>query len=515
MFYNFFSKQRLVYGLAILAIALIANIFCNRYSPLLNAQLEPDPAIFYMTGKALVHGMTPYVDFADVKGPLLPVIYAIGYILTPDKQFGCFVVLTILSAVTLLYIFKTARALNLSKPMALLASGLSMYAIFAPGYGGGRAEDILHPFMAMLICYIVVYLKQSLSDNEPNLTNSLKKAGWACGICVSAALLIKFNNMTPAALASVMIAFNEWKNKRFKSYFSYFVTRFLAGFLILTLPFIIWLSALGCLDDCIDVYFVVNYQSTRGGFLIGTAYDTIFRLYANITQTSNAIPVLACAALLIPGFFNTIKSDLTERLMLLIVLVITYLSNSIYHGSYFIHASAPFFCVAAITIVRYIRPLKGKSLFFIIPVLTFFIISLNGVWKGRCYKRFTEKESEQLQQITAELSKVKNPKIIYHTWLDFGLGMKAGDLPACKYWLVHNGLGDICRNNQKKAIIQRIPDFVICFTRPGSPAPKDPADYSECIEETAFLLENGYHHVASYNIKKMDTIVLFKRNEDY
>lgn len=49
-----------------------------------------DSAWFYMCGKAWMNGMIPYVDFSDSKGPLLFLIYGIGYLLSPRNYLGIF-----------------------------------------------------------------------------------------------------------------------------------------------------------------------------------------------------------------------------------------------------------------------------------------------------------------------------------------------------------------------------------------------------------------------------------------
>ena len=41
-----------------------------------------DSAIFFTSGKAWMNGMIPYTEFADSKGPLLWLIYGIGYLLS-------------------------------------------------------------------------------------------------------------------------------------------------------------------------------------------------------------------------------------------------------------------------------------------------------------------------------------------------------------------------------------------------------------------------------------------------
>ena len=48
-----------------------------------------DSAWFFMCGKAVMNGLTPYVDFTDSKGPLLWLIYGIGYLRAPATMWAC------------------------------------------------------------------------------------------------------------------------------------------------------------------------------------------------------------------------------------------------------------------------------------------------------------------------------------------------------------------------------------------------------------------------------------------
>ena len=49
-----------------------------------------DSAWFFTGGKAWVEGLRPYIDFADSKGPVLWLIHAVAYILSPYNYLGLF-----------------------------------------------------------------------------------------------------------------------------------------------------------------------------------------------------------------------------------------------------------------------------------------------------------------------------------------------------------------------------------------------------------------------------------------
>ena len=63
-----------------------------------------DTAWFFMCGKAWMNGMIPYVDFADSKGPLLWLIYGLGYLFSPYNYIGVFWISFIMYAFVYIYI---------------------------------------------------------------------------------------------------------------------------------------------------------------------------------------------------------------------------------------------------------------------------------------------------------------------------------------------------------------------------------------------------------------------------
>ena len=65
----------------------VAVLLLSIDSPLHGVYGHNDSAWFFMCGKAVMNGLTPYVDFTDSKDPLLWLIYGIGYLLSP-RNYG-------------------------------------------------------------------------------------------------------------------------------------------------------------------------------------------------------------------------------------------------------------------------------------------------------------------------------------------------------------------------------------------------------------------------------------------
>ena len=84
----FSLDKKVLFALAALATLLLFIISPDSYTHDLYARY--DSAWFFMCGKAWMEGLTPYVDFADSKGPLLWLIYGIGYLISPYNYIGVF-----------------------------------------------------------------------------------------------------------------------------------------------------------------------------------------------------------------------------------------------------------------------------------------------------------------------------------------------------------------------------------------------------------------------------------------
>lgn len=491
------KQNALVWGILFLS-SLACHFFCNLFSPIFLQQFEHDQLMFYMVGKAWVNGMIPYVDFIDVKGPLLFLFYAIGYLLTPNETGGVYLLLVILTTISLRYIYRTGKALGLSSPMALLACILSLFAFFNKASSGGRAEDILHPFIAALIYYFVCYLSTSICS-----TKTLSKLGWATGISIAAALLIKYNNVLPGALVAVIVLFLEIKNKQFKRYFFRFAPCCLGGLLVLLLPFIAILLYEGNLDDCISTYFFVNNSSAV--FLTNPITHPVIFFVKTVfvtTQTGiNSIYLIIAITFLTPRLFPD-QVDKKSRIVLLFFFLIIYLSCLPFRDYYLI-ICAPFFGLTAIAITKRVKSLSFRAVCVIIPCVVLMVISCNGEWSTRCPYSFTEKVHPSLQALEQELKSTPNPKLLYYDSLDCGFGLECGALPGAPYWTKLNGLGDVCRASHIKAIKARIPDYIIR----GSNIPND---------SLAFFKSCGYELQGEYNIsiknrRTTQTFTLFKK----
>ena len=71
------------------AVSAVFLLFASPYTTPLNRYYGYDSAFFLLIGKGIRHGMLPYLDLYDQKGPMIFYINALGYLLT-DSRLGVF-----------------------------------------------------------------------------------------------------------------------------------------------------------------------------------------------------------------------------------------------------------------------------------------------------------------------------------------------------------------------------------------------------------------------------------------
>ena len=111
-----------------------------------------DSATFFICGKAWMNGMIPYVDYTDSKGPLLWLIYGIGYLISHYDYIGVFWLSCIMYSGVFVLIFKTANLFLRDNRLSLFCVLLMSLSVFNPWYHYEiRAEDWCHIFIILAL----------------------------------------------------------------------------------------------------------------------------------------------------------------------------------------------------------------------------------------------------------------------------------------------------------------------------------------------------------------------------
>ncbi len=130
---------------------VVSFLWCltmSPFSPLYEVSLKGDATWWYMCGKAWVEGMTPYVDFADSKGPLLWCFFMLGYLISPHSYVGAFWLEVPLTCACLCALYSMSSLYLHERRWRVVATLTMGMFMFSPTwYTHMRAETLCLPFL--------------------------------------------------------------------------------------------------------------------------------------------------------------------------------------------------------------------------------------------------------------------------------------------------------------------------------------------------------------------------------
>lgn len=256
------SKKKWVPWLCIAVTAFLTLLFTTRNSPLYPDNAWVDAQAFYTMGRGWVHGLIPYRDLFEQKGPLLYLIYAVGYLIDSHGFTGVFILEVINMTFAGYWMYKCCSCL-LDKTRALV-SALSLIIFLTCigqfAYGGSAEEFLFAPFFYSLYCFI-----QAVQENRIS-----RKRLFLNGLMAGLVTVVKFNLLGFWFAWMMLVFFGFCAKKQWKEGILACLI-FLAGMALPVLAFMLYFYAVGALKEFIDAYFLfnaINYTRTNGSMLI-------------------------------------------------------------------------------------------------------------------------------------------------------------------------------------------------------------------------------------------------------
>lgn len=441
-----------------------------------------DPAWFFTAGRAWMEGLVPYVDFADSKGPVLWLIYGIGYLISPTTYIGVFWQSVIYFAFSFYFVWLTARLFVNRREALLVIFLLPGMLFFRAHIIETRAEDFTFPwlFLSIYITCRCLFKTPSIYVCNPAF---IRKGAFWMGFGMMYCLLIKWNIFFMMGGMALMVAGVSFI--RFKS--SDGLVFGLLGMGVMALPFVIYFLLTGNFDAFIKEYFVNTYL---------------------ITDTNTTIEMFS-------KFFSSLfasKLDILKNVILVLPFLGIYAFCRRFHVSYwlifayvpfyfFLAFKAPFFhyCCTAVPfyvfllllLIHSISPLLSviprRAFISILAVIFIATIGLCGINTNHWFK--PNKSKQEWYAIQNIMMKKEKPKFMFSS-LDMGQGLLSRAVPACKYWALQSGANSDMIAERMNAIRARKPDFIV-ITNSSS------TDFIPFIERCGYrqcygaVIENG------------------------
>lgn len=493
------KQEKIKKYICVFAFSFVYLLIMSQDSYLYDVYHRCDTAWFFTCGKAWVNGLIPYVDFADSKGPLLWLIYGCGYLLNHYTYIGVFWISCFFYSLTFLFAYKTSR-LYVSKPIALLVISVLPFFLFYKKYHNEvRAEDYCYTFVFICI-YYVCKIYQGVSKTQ------LLKYSFVIGCAIMCCLLIKWSIALMAGGFAFLVLIASVKNNTING-----IVGGLSGLGLVALPFLVYFIIQGNFSNFIDDYFCNTYTTVS----------------KPISET----------------VISYVKDWIAIKKTFILFFLGIVLFCRRFKVSYWL--LFPYFCFLAIVVYAlweyYNTIVMPFSIFMLIALGSFLedkipvrkkwavptgivVLAIGIICNVQTEKSFVFKPDKYRQSyydVSYLMSQVKNPKVLFYVQ-DFGIGVLANDLPACKYWARQHGATPQMEQDRKKALLERKADFIFVsdFRSPLVDVTSDQLKslgyvyWGKTIGENADLLVYYKRELAlvrkHYGVKTLD--LLLKKN---
>jgi len=474
------NDWRILAGLTLFVTVLL--FFVSQDSYIYDFFDRVDSAWFFMCGKAWMKGLVPYVDFADSKGPVLWLIYGLGYLLDHTSYAGVYWISCLWYGLIYFITFKIARLFLKDDRKALVCTLLMSFAYFNTWFHKEvRAEDF-----CMLFLVLSLYRVCRLMYAGPAEDREIRRTSGILGACFGVLLLIKFNiaAMQAAFILSVLWVLIREKKKLWGPLLSG-----LGGFAAVTVPFVVYFLIQGNFSAFLVEYFVRTTQTVNNPSFLNWVKEFLLE-WSDLCRADIGAWLLL---LFLGGLAFAQKEKGPYRWMPLAVSLFFFVVTMRHHRVgwilYYFNSCSFLLIFLVIFVVRELGSLSGRPepkavvpvtaavTFVLVSVFNFFALTNHVFAFGDAYGR------EVYYKVNYVMSQVKSPTLINAYLVEQGYGMPSEVLPAGKYWVEQGGMTPRMMREHEQLILSGKADFIL------APYPLISEDGRITWEQ---LLESGY-----------------------
>ena len=466
-FYNYrgFFERNSIYLFSLIVSALFLLI-CTKSSPLYLTNDWTDANASFSLGKSMMNGKVLYKDIFNQKGPLLYSIHGLSYLISNKTFLGVFFFELAFFSVFLLYSYKIAR-LYLNKRYGLILIPVITFLIlnnknFAHG---DSPEQFGMTFLMISLYYLLKQLKSTTFS--PIALNVVLLNG----ILAGSIIWMKYSMFGFWIGWILVISVITISNKKFLHGILINLV-FFVGILLSTIPFIIYFSINGALNDWIESYVFVNinqysksstiYKSIK--FIIKKSIDGLGR-----NTFFLIISVFGILAILISNFY---AKNIAKRIAILIPFLL--LTIGVYGGgrAYIYY----FLIISPVSIFGVIYILSSTKRIMTNTIISknnfsYFLISLTLILffttiKNNHNVNMIKYEKNDLVQFSfAEIiNRTSNPTLLNYGDLDIGLYTTTGIVPNIKFFQKQNieyNRFPVNMDEQNRYLEEKLVEFVV------------------------------------------------------
>lgn len=403
----------------------------TKSSPLYPMNDWVDANAFFTMGKGFINGLVPYRDLFEQKGPILYLIYGIGYLISNKTFLGIFLIEILSHTIVLCYFYKILGLYNREKQFYVSAPFLlAIFLTMSSFTHGGSCEELLLPCFAISFYHFLYLIK-----DKKYIEENLKLYFWE-GIIVGIVLWTKFILLGFWIGWVIFIGVLLLMAKQYKKIFSIIIA-YLLGMLAVTVPICLYFWLTGSFTDLWFNYFYLNivlYPKAETAVPILERFIILVKILGRNIKNH----LLYSFALFI-GLISLIKDKVVVKkwfkLGIILLLFTTFFFNYIglKNHLYYFFVMSPFAILFGISVAniceRISIPTRYMAL-LVIPLLWIFVY----IKSPNTY--FISVKKEDLAQFIFSdiMHQEENPTLLYYGNIDGGFYTIANILPTEKYF---------------------------------------------------------------------------------
>lgn len=431
----------------LIGAAVVTMTFASTCSPLYPFNPWDDANCFFTLGRGITHGLVPYRDLYEQKGPLLYFIYAFAALISEKSFIGAWITECVMASVFAVFSWKTAKLFTEPPRFSIVLVPLFTGLVYTSRLFnfGGNAEELCFPLLTAALYF---GLRAIVNGNGiPSKSDAL-----ICGIITAALFWIKYTFIGFMAGFCLYILVMAVRQKAFLNLWS-LIWRFFAGFLILTAPILIYFIANGALGDLWEVYFYNNiflYHELEGNSVL-SKIPVIRNIYIPLYSTvhlSAEFPRFGVMLLLSVVSVFFISKEHRKKVIFLFVSTFVLSIGLIFTKSafiyYYIYLLAGFFALLLIPCIKglgfiskYFKQNPGFMKGLISGVLIVFYLAALLLNKNN-YLLFQKKDFFAQYRYAEIINQVPDAKVLTYDVMDSGFYTAAGILPSNRYFCYLN-----------------------------------------------------------------------------
>lgn len=478
--HNNFTMLQIIF---LFCFSFITMLFFTKSSPLYYFNDWVDSNAFFTMGKGMIHGLVPYRDLFEQKGPLLYAIHAIAYLMFPTSFTGVYIFESIAMAVNLLFFYKIARYYLSSTASMMVATLMPFFILNEKAFKfGDSAEEFTIPFV-MCLLYLVFR-----NINSGNKLRFSRTDYFINGLLVGSIIWIKYTligawigfYVTILILTIIRLDFKQLVNA---------VLFTIGGIIVACAPWLLYFEINGALRDLYNVYVYFNiYMYPSQHSLLGKFIQSLINTF-DAYNANFEVKIATLLGVILFMFTTILEKDILNRIMIMMIMffssVIIYIGGKTL-GYYFLLLT-PFALLGLLCLAKIISIINKNSIINSAfgKWITITFVSLASIFVTFGYNTNIKTSKVYVQsdinaivtdskdirmntyaqlEFAKIMNKEKNPTLLNFGFLDYGFYTAANIVPNARYFEKQNVNDDIYpenRDEQLRYIKEKKTDFVV------------------------------------------------------